>query len=85
MQKLVGGLVGLTVAMLLETLLLILRTNFSPELGTSKRQQHSSMPEEPAGSGPAQEQTTVAGTGRHQRQLVIGSGRVTSLQEKKRL
>lgn len=37
MQKMVGGLVGLSIAMLLETLLLILRTSFPPELAIEKR------------------------------------------------
>ena len=84
-QKLVGGLVGLIVAMLLETLLLILRTNFSPELEPSKRQQDSSMPQQAADGGHDSGQSAAAGTGRHQRQFVIGSGKRTTLQEKKQL
>jgi hypothetical protein len=85
LQKLVGGLVGLILAMLLETLLLILRTNFSPELESSKRQRDSSMQEQTADSGHDPGQSAAAGTGRHQRQFVIGSGTATSLQEKKQL
>jgi hypothetical protein len=81
LQKLVGGLVGLTIAMLLETLLLILRTNFSPELESSKR--HSSVPRQAADSAPAPGQSAAAGRSRHARQIAIGS--MTPLQEKKRL
>jgi hypothetical protein len=71
--------------MLLETLLLILRTNFSPELESSKRQRNSSIPQQAAGSGHDPGQSAAAATGRHQRQFVIGSGKPTSLQEKKQL
>ena len=71
--------------MLLETLLLILRTNFSPELEPSKRQRDSSTPQQAAAGGHDLAQSAAAGTGRHQRQFVIGSAKTTSLQEKKQL
>lgn len=78
-QRLAGGLVGLTVAMLLETLLLILRTSFPPELESSKQPRRGDGVKQTAAQQQAQPE--VSGSGNKQRQFSIGE--FTPPQEKK--